>query len=238
MQLLISDIDGTIYKNYKVEENIKEYIIEFMKEKNIFILATGRNFLNFLFFIKNEDIRFNYAILCNGAFVVDNKFNILLNVTFNKKIIKHILYLFENNINVEITASFKYNQVVYSIENNIDDFYNSLPDEINCLSIKLETQNDVVKKYINSLSGVSIEINNNYIDIIPEGINKGRIVSLFLKKLEIKKEDAIAIGDSENDFSMFEVVEESYYINDKLTEKAKYKIDSFNQFITIIKNKH
>lgn len=113
-----------------------------------------------------------------------------------------------------------------------------MPDEINCLSIKLETQNDVVKKYINSLSGVSIEINNNYIDIIPEGINKGRIVSLFLKKLEIKKEDAIAIGDSENDFSMFEVVEESYYINDKLTEKAKYKIDSFNQFITIIKNKH
>lgn len=99
MKLLVSDIDGTIYKNYKVDDDIKKYIIEFMNNKNIFILATGRNFLNFLFFIQSENIKFNYAILCNGAFVVDNRFNILLNATFNKKNIKEILlYLFNNKL--------------------------------------------------------------------------------------------------------------------------------------------
>lgn len=100
----------------------------------------------------------------------------------------------------------------------------------------METDNDMIKNYINNFTNLSFEINNNFIDIIPEGINKGRIVSLFMKKLGIKKEDSMAIGDSENDFSMFEVVEESYYINDKLIDEAKYKINSFNQFITIKKN--
>ena len=99
----------------------------------------------------------------------------------------------------------------------------------------METDNDMFKNYISNFTGIAVEINNNYIDIIPEGINKGRIVSLFMKKLGINKEDSIAIGDSVNDFSMFEVVGDSYYINDNLIDKAKYKIDSFNQFIDITK---
>lgn len=239
MKLLVSDIDGTIYKNYKVDENIKEYITEFMKSKNIFILATGRNFLNFLFFIQNERINFNYGILCNGAFVLDNKFNILLNVTFKKIIIKELLlYIYDNNINAVITASFQYNQIVCSLDKNIVEFYDSMPDEINCLSIKMEESSDKIENYIRNFTNLSFEINNEYIDIIPEGINKGKITTLFMKKLGVKKEDSMAIGDSENDFSMFEAVGDSYYINDNLTEQAKYRIDSFNQFITIMKNKY
>ena len=48
MKLLVSDIDGTIYRNYKVDSDIKNHITDFINEKNVFILAMGRNFVNFL----------------------------------------------------------------------------------------------------------------------------------------------------------------------------------------------
>ena len=91
MKLLASDIDGTLYRNYFVSNDIKKFIDEFAK-RNIFILATGRNFFNFLLFIKKEEIQYNYSILCNGAFVLDNNFKVILNKKFKKIYIKDILY--------------------------------------------------------------------------------------------------------------------------------------------------
>ena len=113
MKLLASDIDGTLYRNYFVSNDIKKFIDEFAK-RNIFILATGRNFFNFLLFIKKEEIQYNYSILCNGAFVLDNNFKVILNKKFKKIYIKDILYnLYLMEKNTEIIASHEFEQIIH-----------------------------------------------------------------------------------------------------------------------------
>lgn len=238
MKLLVSDIDGTIYVDYKINFEVKKFIKEFINKNNLFILATGRNFPNFLYLIQQEKIHYNYCILCNGAFVLDNKFNILLSVKFEKKHIKGVLeYIEKNNIIADITASFDYQQIFYFTNSNIIEFYNKIPNQINCLSIKLKCENLDFKNVLKKIKRFNVEVNGKYIDIVPENVNKGKIVSLFMKRLSIDKHDTIIIGDSENDFSMFALAENSFYITNEMDNRAKYCIENFENFIEIIKSK-
>lgn len=231
MKLLASDIDGTLYRNYFVSNDIKKFIDEFAK-RNIFILATGRNFFNFLLFIKKEEIQYNYSILCNGAFVLDNNFKVILNKKFKKIYIKDILYnLYLMEKNTEIIASHEFEQIIHLPYEKIETFYARLPDQINSLNLKLPKNNNKFINYLKKKEDLSFEYNNNYIDIIPKNINKGMAVELIRKNLKIKREDTFAIGDSENDFSMFDVVENSFYINKKKGNSAKYNVSCFEELI-------
>ncbi len=47
MKLLVSDIDGTIYRNYKVDSDIKNHITDFINEKMYLFLLWGEILLIF-----------------------------------------------------------------------------------------------------------------------------------------------------------------------------------------------
>ena len=75
-KLLISDIDGTLIRQGKVALDRQK--LENFRKSNTFVLCTGRNYDSFHHFTQKYAFdTFDYAILSNGAMLIDQEFNIL-----------------------------------------------------------------------------------------------------------------------------------------------------------------
>lgn len=90
----------------------------------------------------------------------------------------------------------------------IDDYKKIIDDEeilkiaLACDDIELlqKLRNEINKKF--DISIVSSAYNN--IEIMAKGISKGNAVKILAEYFDIKREEVICIGDSENDISMIE----------------------------------
>ena len=85
MNLIISDFDGTFY-DYNYEENIK--YIESIKDKNDFVIATGRHFKS----LKGDlETNCKYYICNDGGYILDNKENLIYKKYINENELEKVL---------------------------------------------------------------------------------------------------------------------------------------------------
>ena len=69
-ELLVSDYDGTFYRSdEEIEQNIK-YVERFRKKGNLFVIATGRSYLDYMEKEKKYAIKCDYVILNSGATIL------------------------------------------------------------------------------------------------------------------------------------------------------------------------
>ena len=90
-KIVVSDYDNTFYRNDDDIEKNKLKVKEFMELSNIFIIATGRSYLDFM---EKEDlykIKYNYLILDHGATILKDD-EIIFTETINNSIKKVLLY--------------------------------------------------------------------------------------------------------------------------------------------------
>ena len=85
-KIIVSDYDNTFYRNDDDIEKNKLKVKEFMELSNIFIIATGRSYLDFM---EKEDlykIKYNYLILDHGATILkdDEKRGTMAKVSLEK----------------------------------------------------------------------------------------------------------------------------------------------------------
>lgn len=91
-----------------------------------------------------------------------------------------------------------------------------------------KTINDLKQKFPN-LEIVTSGSKGIYIEITNKGVNKGKSALEILGHLNIEPSNAMAIGDSMNDYSIFKVVNFSVAMknaDDNLKEVAKYETDT------------
>ena len=84
MKILVSDLDGTIYRNKTVSAIDLKMINDFAS-RNMFVIATGRNENTFSFFSEHYDLAYQYVILCNGALIQDKNQQTIIKHSFNKE---------------------------------------------------------------------------------------------------------------------------------------------------------
>ena len=78
-KFLVSDYDGTFYLNDKdIINNIKK-VNDFRKRGNIFVIATGRSFLDFTKKLQQFDIQYDYLIINHGATILNKNHEIIRN---------------------------------------------------------------------------------------------------------------------------------------------------------------
>ena len=70
-KLLVSDYDQTFYLNDNDIENNKIYVNKFMDSGNLFVIATGRSYLDFHNKLDIYDFNYNYAILNHGTTIIE-----------------------------------------------------------------------------------------------------------------------------------------------------------------------
>lgn len=229
MRLLASDYDDTFYLS---DEGIKNNILkvkEFMKN-NIFVIATGRSYQEFIKKDKIYHIPYNYLIINHGTTILKNN-----KIIYSKYIDENILKDLINDLKVD-----KCEYYSFSSESDFDT--NVLPNKTNKIRIKYfdkrfaksmndlvnEKYSDYVKCYYVS-KGYALEIVNRVVD-------KSTAIE-FIRNLEgINKSDVFAVGDGVTDrgmltlFNGYKMKNSVYEIKDLEVSE----IDSVSELIDMI----
>ena len=196
MKVLVSDYDKNFYVNeFDIKKNIKA-VQEFRNLGNIFIIATGRSYLDFKKKVNAYNIKYDYVLLNHGSTILDKNDNIILNIPID-------------NLNLEIINDLELNKTIEhfccsELESRVDFNYPNLTKiavrylpfvNIPKIKEKLEIKYNNINVYL---------VSSNMIEIISKNISKSKAIEILRKLLNINKDDIYTIGDGETDIKMIQ----------------------------------
>ena len=197
-KILISDYDGTFYQNdLDIKKNIDK-VTEFRTLGNLFVLATGRSYVDLKIMIDKYKIPYDYLILNHGALLLSKKLEILNVFTLDKELVGSVLEYANNNKDI-------YDVVL------IDVFKKKVTDTSNVVKIMLKLYSydnalDVKKyideRYTNIKCYYEKEDNHYLVEIVSSKASKSLMIEKILVREEIKKDNVFTIGDGVNDIDM------------------------------------
>ena len=230
-KMLVSDYDQTFYISDENIENNKKYVNEFKKNpKNIFVIATGRSYLDFYKKQEEYNFYFDYAILNHGATIIDNKNNVLMNIMFENSIIPELKDL------LNLDKSIKYfccsgieSRVEFEHQNltKINVKYMSKEYAFSILELVNERLGNYLKAYY---------VNNNSIEIISNKINKALAIYEIMNLNNIDKNNVYTVGDGYSDIDMIKEFN-GYGMKESINEiknLAIGQVDSVSDLIKMI----
>ena len=149
----------------------------------------------------------NYTICFNGSLIVNNKEKELFSSYIDKNVVVKIDdFILDNNI--DWTYYLYDSRLLRNDISNIDEFVNknkiykivgiSTPEVID------KIRNNLPKCILDNLEITSSELNR--IEFVNKGMTKVKAIELLLNKLDIDKENVVAIGDGDNDIDMIKYV--------------------------------
>ena len=183
-KLLVSDYDQTFYINDEDIEKNKMAVNEFRKKGNIFVIATGRSYADFMKKKNQYNIEYDYLIINHGATILDPKDNII----FNEKIPNE-------NSERNFCCSILESRVEFEHKNltKIHVKYNDSEYSNKILKKLEEKYNGCINAYL---------VSGNSIEIISKNANKSKAIKLLSKEIEIGQEKIYTIGDGYSDIEM------------------------------------
>ncbi|WP_427902901.1 HAD-IIB family hydrolase [Metamycoplasma alkalescens] len=235
--VIFSDVDGTIYKNFNLlNATIKD--VEFAIENGAdFNICTG-NPLQERMLDLGKKLNVKYLLCSSGGQIYDFQNKILIkswNIDFLilEQLIKiakqlNLQMFFWDNENYfyledapEITTEIlNYHFISEKNKKAIPKKWNH--EKINPIKIELysidnplsETYPQEIYQHIKHIDGIEMIVTHCNIEINALGINKGSAIEWLVKnvysKNEVKLEEIMTIGDSNNDLPMLELTNYSY----------------------------
>lgn len=241
--ILASDMDGTLISSNKdVSKKNREAIKYFVDRGGIFTLATGRMVQAVKGFIDDLNIKCP-TMLHNGAKIYDFKEEKVIKEHFIEEERKEAVRRFyENNphIGIEIFAdeiAYIYRRCEFTKRYDSHKDYKivyELPDEIwekDWIKVLLIGEKEELDKAEKDFKDNYDKGNNsfrsgiNYLDIVANGISKGRALEELVESLNLDAKKVIAVGDNMNDIEMIEYAEYGFCVENGLSlvkEKADY----------------
>lgn len=230
MQIIASDFDNTIYYEGKEELNKKniEAIRNFIKEGNIFIIITGRNYTRLKKTLNENDIPYTYLVCEDGAKLF-NSVDLCIDST----------YLDEEEI-VKVKNVLEELKVDYYL----DDGYNKTENHGDCVKIVVRTSDqDEKEKILNAIYdkiNVHIYASRNHVNIIHKTVNKEYALRRLFQKENLDITKLHTVGDDLNDYEMLAsfdgVVMKEH--NPLLDELGKTEYDSLSDYIEELLDKN
>lgn len=195
-KVLASDYDNTFYLNDEDIEINKEAVREFRDAGNLFVIATGRSYMDLQKKVNAYDLVYDYAIIDHGAGIIDNEGNGIDSVYIENSIalsIKKDLCL-ENSISNFCCSMF---------ESRVDFKHKNLTK----INVKYKTKEEAwqVNEAINKKYGEYVNsyfLTSNSIEIISNKTNKSHAIEVLANCLDIDKENIYTIGDGYSDMEM------------------------------------
>ncbi len=226
-KVLVSDYDDTFYLNDKDIEKNKKAVEEFRKQKNIFVIATGRSYFDFKNKVNLYNIKYDYVIINHGATILDKNDNILANFYISNEIIKSIKKDLKLDKSVKYFCCSKLESRVNFDHKNLTKInvnYNLKKDAI----VVNDMLNSKYFKYINSYL-----VNDKTIEITASKTDKSIAINMLLNELVIPKQNVYTIGNGSSDIKMIKEFNGYAIINskDELKKVAKKEYKSVSDLI-------
>lgn len=196
MKLLASDYDQTFYiSDSDIQKNIRE-VTEFMKEGNIFVLATGRSYQDLMKEKEEYNFNYHYVAINHGATILDKDNHVLINQSISNEIITDI----KRKLELEKSIRFFCCSL---LESRVDFTHKDLTKIAVTYKTKREALNK--SKEINELFGNEVKayyVTKNSVEIISIKANKEKAITYIANLNNITKKEIYTIGDSYSDINM------------------------------------
>lgn len=221
-RLIVTDIDGTLVdENQQISATNKDAIRRFQEAGGMFSLATGRVEDAALHYVEQLQIRCP-VILYNGGKIVD--------FTRKETLYEQALLTSEAYDSLIIAEQLNIDMVIYTndgiwtrrMSDVIDEYMQK--DQVRChvyddihdfkdltvykilLIRKNEQFEDVVEqlKMNKKMKSRLVRSEPTYLEILPQGVTKGKALAMLASSMNIPLQQVIAIGDNLNDLEMIE----------------------------------
>lgn len=227
-KIIFIDIDGTLRNDKKeITEKTKEAIYK-AKEKGIYVVICSGRPRKYVEDVSKKALASSYVVGCNGGEIYDYKEEktIYINALENEEVVA--LWHMAERYDVQLIMISKGKRIVRKqtddntdilLEEPIENFVINNPiTQCVCSSSELE-KIQKIKEETNDIKNIEIVnlskclVNDKlpkekpfFLDITCKGTSKGNAIKKLCKYLKIDLKDSVAIGDSYNDVTMFEVV--------------------------------
>ena len=196
-KILISDYDCTFYKNDRdIKKNIDK-VNEFRTLDNLFVLATGRSYVDLKQKIDKYEIPYDYLILNHGALLLSKDLEIIKVFTLDKELVDSILEYANNKDIYDVI-------LISAFDKNVTDTSNIVKIMLKLYSYDkaLEVKNYIDKSYTNIKSYFISEDNHYLVEVVSNKASKSLMIDKILDKEGIVKNNVYTIGDGINDIDM------------------------------------
>ena len=196
-KILISDYDGTFYQsNIDIKKNIDK-VTEFRTLGNLFVLATGRSYVDLKQEIDKYKIPYDYLILNHGALLLSKDLEIIKVFTLDKELVDSILEYANNKDIYDVI-------LISAFDENVTDTSNivKIMQKLYSYDKALEVKNYIDKSYTNIKSYFISEDNHYLVEVVSNKASKSLMIDKILDKEGIVKNNVYTIGDGINDIDM------------------------------------
>lgn len=214
MKIVISGFDGTLYSNNQIA--CPKKINKFIREGNLFIIATGRNIALLKKDIDRYGLNVNYFICNDGAMILDQFLNVIYRTDIDDTMIRSLYNDLRDDTNVLevlIDTGNGYTDDVHRSTNKMIARYYDRDKAINLV-------NRINSKYTNVYGYVS----NNWINITKKTESKSNAINYLADFYNLKKYSIYTIG---NDMMIDNCPYISYGIKDNLNQSE----DKYNKIV-------
>lgn len=215
LKLIFSDLDGTLLNSKKEISKETLKMLNKLKSKNIaFFINTGRLPCHIEFLKEHID---NANLVCgNGSYVLFNN-KLIYNCPLEKNDVYALVkYAYQKNI---IPRMFSKNDVYYT--SKPFGYSNDVPIIANLTELDHLIENDGIykigffdydkkvlddlKKHIdNHIKNIQADFSTStFLECHHINTSKGKAIDMICEQLNIQKDEVLAIGDNENDLTMF-----------------------------------
>lgn len=224
IKLFVTDLDGTLLdKSHEVSAENKKAVQEAVRQGVTVTVATGRMYVSALPYAKQLGVDVP-IITYNGALIKSVEGEVLYASYLPQQTVHDVLdYCFERDWHIhtyqddhlyfkEYTAKARGYEGLAGLKGEVvgaSGLYErseSVPKML-VITSGAEESDRVVAELDKSFAGrmFAVKSNPEYVEIINPGVNKATALERLLQQLNLKKEEVMAIGDSNNDLPMLKV---------------------------------
>ncbi len=197
-KILVSDFDQTFHRDeIEIYQNI-EAVQQFRKEGNIFVIATGRSYKEFMLVKEKYNLLYDYVLLNNGANILDCTDVMINSIYMDNDTVNDLI---NNYINDNDKIDFSYtcsnneeSRVLYA--NNINRVGIYFKDGIDSTFEKKELLNKY--KNLNITTGRRTPM----IEITDITVNKSTAINRLINIEKLSNYTIHVVGDGDNDVDM------------------------------------
>lgn len=222
-KLLAADMDGTLLKDDKTISYSTYKAIQDARKKGIrVVLSTGRYLSGIKKYLKELNLLIDdeYAVTMNGSLIQNAKSgNILYKSLLTHDAVKYVCSIGNTlGTNVEL-AAFDYFIInkttkLFELDSKVNDTnlkimnFNDLSPKLSIFKIMFVDDGNRLDKLTQELpenifnNFTVVRSGENYLEFLNKNTDKGSAIKILAKKLGIKSQDVICIGDAENDINM------------------------------------
>lgn len=216
--LFVSDMDATLLSDdHSISKANSDAIKYFTERGGLFTVATGRMVDAVRAYMPQVYIN-SPAVLHNGAKLYDFQKDVVIFEKFIEENRKEAIRRVHDDF-PEVGLEIYSNEIVYVyrkceetkrfLTRDYEVVY-ELPDEIwdePWIKVLLIGEKELLDKYEPIYrrsydSGYAVRSGDRYLDVVANGVSKGKGVETLAQKLGIEKKKVIAVGDNMNDISM------------------------------------